>query len=340
MSPAATPDRLKASLRRNAQAWAFLAPAGIVLLVFWMLPVVLSILVSFTNWHGGDTAADVKWVGFENYRMALSDPRFFKTLWNTLNYVLWSVPLTIVVSLVMALAMNMRIRGVAFFRTCFFLPYVTTWVAISIVWSYFFQKNFGLANYFLDDVLGLGALQWLDESRGIVEMALTGLGHLVGLLPAKQTIDIASPLFEGPSLSMFAIIVTSVWRDAGYFMIIFLAGLQNIDSSYYEAAAIDGAGSWKRFRHITWPLLSPVTFFVLIVAMIGAFKVFVPVLIMTPEGGPSRSTSTLVFFLYEEGFLSWRLGYASALAYILFLIILAMTLVQNRVFGRKVHYQQ
>jgi len=340
MSPAATPNRFQADLKRNALAWTYLAPAAIILAIFWVLPVVLSVLVSFTNWHGGDTAADVKWVGWENYRIALSDPRFFRTLWNTLNYVIWSVPITIAVSLIMALAMNMKIRGVAFFRTCFFLPYVTTWVAISIVWSYFFQKNFGLANYFLDDILGLGSLQWLDEPRGVVEMALTGIGHLLHILPAEKIVDFSHPLVEGPSLAMFAVIATSVWRDAGYFMIIFLAGLQGIDSAYYEAAAIDGAGPWRRFWTITYPLLSPVTFFVLIVAMIGAFKVFVPILVMTPEGGPSRSTSTLVFFLYEEGFLSWRLGYASALAYILFVIILIMTLIQNRVFGRRVQYQQ
>ena len=286
MSPAAAPNRLQADLKRNAQAWAYLAPAGIILALFWFLPVVLSFLVSFTNWHGGDTIADVKWVGFENYRIAFSDPRFIGTLWNTLNYVIWSVPLTIVVSLGMAVAMNTKIRGVSFFRTCYFLPYITTWVAISIVWSYFFQKNFGLANYMLEDVLGLGSLQWLDEPRGIVEMSLTGMGHLLHILPPKEMVNLPHPILQGPSLAMFAIILTSVWRDAGYFMIIFLAGLQGIDSSYYEAASIDGAGPWHRFRNITWPLLSPVTFFVLIVAMIGAFKVFVPIMIMTPDGGP------------------------------------------------------
>ncbi|HUT24600.1 MAG TPA: sugar ABC transporter permease [Sumerlaeia bacterium] len=327
------------AISRNAEAYAYLAPAAVILAVFWVFPVLLSLFVSFTNWHGGDTLGDVKWVGLENYGMALRDPRFFKTLWNTVNYVLWSVPITIATSLAVALLLNLRVRGVALFRTAFFLPYVTTWVAISIVWSYFFQQNFGLANYVLDDVLGLGRLKWLNESRGVVEMAATGLGHALGFVPAREALRFENPLLQGPSLALFAIILTSVWRDVGYFMIIFLAGLQGIDRSYYEAASIDGAGPWKRFWSITFPLLSPVTFFVFIIAMIGAFKVFVPVLVMTPEGGPSKSTSTLVYFLYEEGFQSWRLGYASAIAYILFVIILAMTLLQNRIFGRRVFYQ-
>jgi len=327
------------AIARNIEAYAYLAPAAVILAVFWVFPVLLSLFVSFTNWHGGDTLGDVKWVGLENYGMALQDPRFFKTLWNTVNYVLWSVPITIATSLAVALLLNLRIRGVSLFRTAFFLPYVTTWVAISIVWSYFFQQNFGLANYVLDDVLGLGRLKWLNESRGVVEMAATGLGHALGFVPAREALRFENPLLQGPSLALFAIILTSVWRDVGYFMIIFLAGLQGIDRSYYEAASIDGAGPWKRFWSITIPLLSPVTFFVFIIAMIGAFKVFVPVLVMTPEGGPSKSTSTLVYFLYEEGFQAWRLGYASAIAYLLFVIILAMTLLQNRVFGRRVFYQ-
>jgi ABC-type sugar transport system permease subunit len=159
------------------------------------------------------------------------------------------------------------------------------------------------------------------------------------VLPPAESLDFKNPFLEGPSLSLFAIIITSVWRDAGYFIIIFLAGLQGIDRTYHEAAMIDGAGPWRRFWAITFPLLSPVTFFVLIIAMVGAFKVFVPVLVMTPDGGPSGTTSTLVYFLYEEGFLSWRLGYASAVAYILFMIILAITLLQNHVVGRRVYYQ-
>jgi multiple sugar transport system permease protein len=339
-SPPSRPRSVRRKRAAACEAYAYLAPAAIILLVFWVLPVILSLLVSFTNWHGGDTMDDVKWVGLKNYQLALNDPRFYQTLWNTVNYVIWSVPLTLALALGSALLLNLRLRGIALFRTAFFLPYVTTWVAISIVWGYLFHQQYGPINYVLEDVLGWGGLKWLNEPRGIVEMTLTGLGHQVGWLASGgQGVDFKHPLLEGPSLAMSAIIVTSVWRDAGYFMVIFLAGLQGIDQTYYEAASIDGAGPWRRFRAITFPLLSPVTFFVVIIAMIGAFKVFVPMLVMTPEGGPGFTTSTLVYFLYEEGFLSWRLGYASAIAYILFIIILAMTLVQNKLFGRHVQYQ-
>jgi multiple sugar transport system permease protein len=333
------PSSIKNESNTGGRAYLYLLPAGIILLVFWLLPVILSLLVSFTNWYGGDTASDVRWVGWKNYTRAIADPRFRQTLWNTVNYVLWSVPLTILLSLGSALLLNMRIRGVAFFRTIFFLPYVTTWVAISIVWMYIFQRNSGIANYVLGDFLGWGRLDWLIEPRGVVEMSLTGLGHLLGILAPDDKIALANPILAGPSLSMFSIILTSVWRDAGYFMIIFLAGLKNIDASLREAAAIDGAGPWQRFRAITLPLLSPITFFVAIMAVIQAFKVFVPMMIMTPGGGPSFTTSTMVYYLYDEGFHSWRLGYASAIAYLLFIVILAITLLQNRVFGRRVFYQ-
>ena len=334
----------ESSWQSNLEAYAYLAPAGVILLVFWCAPAVFSVFVSFTNWHGGDALADVKWVGLENYRMAFHDQRFFKTLWNTVNYVIWSVPLTLILSLSVALLLTLKIRGMALFRTAFFLPYVTTWVAVSILWSYIFQQNFGLANCFLEFLdkhlhLGVGPLKWLNEPRGVIEMAATWMGQRLGLLSGDQIVDFKHPLLEGPSLAMFSIIITSVWRDTGYFMLIFIAGLNEIDPTYYEAAEIDGAGPWTRFRHITLPLLSPVTFFLLVVAMIGAFKVYVPMMIMTPGGGPSGTTSTLVYFLYEEGFMSWRLGYASAIAYVLFVIILAMTLLQNKVIGGKVHYE-
>jgi multiple sugar transport system permease protein len=152
--------------------------------------------------------------------------------------------------------------------------------------------------------------------------------------------SVRHPLLTGPSIAMIAIIITSVWRDIGYFAIIFMAGLQNIDRSYYEAASIDGTSPLQQFRTITFPLLSPVTFFLMIISMIGAFKIFVPMLVMTPTGGPDFSTASLVFYLYDAGFRGgWLLGYASAVAYILFVLILLLTLVQNRVFGKKVHYE-
>jgi multiple sugar transport system permease protein len=318
------------SLRENLQAWLYLAPAAVVLVWFWLAPVLASVFVSFTNWTGSAQVSDVSWTGLENYVRAIKDPEFHQVLFNTINYVLYSVPLTMAAALGIALLLQSQARGRGVFRTIYFLPYVTTWVAISVVFKYIFNEQFGLINYLLD-IVGLPGLGWLNEPRGVIELLLGACGISVeGQL---------HPLLAGPSLAMFAVILTSVWRDAGYFMVIFLAGLHNIDKSYYEAANLDGAGRWQRFRHVTLPLLSPVTFFILIVAMIAAFKVFTPMFIMTPNGSPGGTTETLVSYLYKVGFAGYReLGYASAVAYILFVLILLLTLVQNRVFGRKVQY--
>jgi ABC-type sugar transport system permease subunit len=252
-------------------------------------------------------------------------------LYNTINYVAYSVPLTMMGALFFAVLLNRQIIGRGFFRTIYFMPFITTWVAISVVFRYVFDYQVGLVNYLME-IVGLPRLAWLNESRGIFQMFL---GDVVGI-PLPENLH---PLLAGPSLAMFTVILTSVWRDIGYFMVIFLAGLQNIDRTYYEAAEIDGANSVQQFRHITWPLLSPTTFFILIIAMITAFKIFVPMYIMTPTGGPGNTTNTLVFYLFQQGFLGYQdLGYASAIAYVLFLFILLLTVLQNQVFGKKVHY--
>lgn len=321
----------KAPLRENVQAWLFMTPAAVVLLVFWLLPVLTSVFISLTDWTGAARMADVSWVGFDNYRRALGSPDFRQVLYNTINYVLYSVPLTMAVALGFALLLKGQMRGRSVFRTIYFLPFVTTWVAVSVVFKYFFNEQFGLANHLLEQ-LGFDGLRWLNEPRGINELLLGAMGFNVT--------DGLHPLLAGPSLAMFAVILTSVWRDAGYFMVIFLAGLNNIDESYYEAASLDNANRWEKFRYITLPLLSPVTFFILIIAMIAAFKVFTPVFIMTPNGSPGGTTETLVSYLYKTGFVGYReMGYASAVAYILFTLILILTLLQNRVFGRRVHYE-
>jgi multiple sugar transport system permease protein len=233
----------KPRMRENIEAYLYLLPAGVILITFWFFPVIFSIIISFTDWVGAAKLSDVHWVRFENYKRALTDPDFRQVLYNTINYVVYSVPLTIVTSLIVAMMMNSRLRAQGVFRTIYFLPYVTTWVAISIVFKYIFNEQFGLLNYFLSE-LGLPTFGWLNESRGIIEMFLRdGLG-----LPLPEQMH---PLLAGPSLAMFAIILTSVWRDTGYFMVIFLAGLQNIDKTYYEAAEIDGASPWQKFRNIT-----------------------------------------------------------------------------------------
>lgn len=316
-------------------AWLYVAPALLVLAVFWMLPVFGALAISFTNWEGADTFEIVQWVGLHNYTRTLADELFWRALTNTLNYVLWAVPLTVALSLALALLVQRSLRGAGFFRTIFFLPYVSTWVAVSVLWRYFFDPEFGPINFWMEQ-LGLEPLRWLNEPRGVIELFITeGLGVTWPAFPPAL-----NWLLAGPSLSLFCIIVTTIWHDLGFFVIVILAGLNNIDASYYEAARIDGAGSWRQFRGITLPLLTPTLFFVSVIALIGAFRVFVPILVMTPEGGPAKSTTSLVFFMYEKGFMQWKLGQGAAVALILFAILFTLTLAQNALLGKRVQYEQ
>lgn len=327
-------------MRESLEAYAYLLPALAILTIFWFLPIFVSFAMSFGNITALQPLDQMRFVGVEQYVTALRSDTFIQTLWNTVNYVIYSVPATLIVSLLIALLLNRKMKARGVFRVAFFLPYITTWVAIAIVFKYLFHREYGLGNWLLGiisvDLLGLEApwrLEWLREPAGIFEM-------LLGVQIPNMWFGIDN-LFSGPSLSLFTIILTSIWRDVGYFMVIFLAGLQNIDKSLYEAASIDGANAADSFRHITFPLLSPVTFFLLIISMIGAFKVFVPQFMMTPQGGPDNTTTPLVMYLYQEGFTGeWKLSYAAAVAYILTLIILFLTFLQNQFLGKKVEYGQ
>jgi len=326
--PPARPPVWRHPIRDSLHAYVYLLPAGVVLAVFWFLPIILAALLSATNWRGGDALEMVRFAGLDNYRRALSGGEFRQAFYNTLNYSLLTVPITLGAGLAAALLLNRKLRGIGLFRTLSFLPYVTTWVAIAIVWRVFFDREFGLANQALSALHAGWRLEWLDEPRGIWEM-------LVGALLRRPGFDIPSsvrfgPLLEGPSLAMACLAIATVWREAGFAMVVYLAGLQAIDRVYYEAACIDGAGPWARLRHITLPLLGPTTFFLLIVSLIEAMKMFVPALVMTPGGGPARTTTSLVFYLYRVGFSeTWEMGYASAVAYLLFGLILVLTLVQT-----------
>ncbi len=330
--------------RETIEAYAYLAPATLVLLVFWFAPVVLALLVSFFDATALAPPGELNFIGLAQYKRALfTDAEFVRSIWNTVNYSIYSVPVTLALSLLAAMLLNTQIRGRAFFRTIFFLPYVTTWVAIAIVWNYVYHREFGIANWLLTVVQQAMpwhsgepvTFAWLAEPRGIWEMLLfEPLGISLPQLPGDS-----DQVLRGPSLALFSIVITTIWRDIGYFMIIFLAGLQNIDKSNYEAADIDGATPWQKFWSITFPLLSPVTFFLLVISCINAFKEFTPMFIMTPDGGPDYGTAPMVFHMYNSGFTGqWELSYASALAYILTFMILVLTLVQNRLIGRKVEY--
>lgn len=327
----------RAGPRETSEAYLYLAPAGLILFVFWFLPVLASFGISFTNWEGADTLDIVGWVGLRNYERSLGDDAFWRSLANTVNYTLYAVPLTLFVSLAVALLLHQNIGGRSFFRAAFFVPYVSAWVAVSVLLRYFFDPEFGPLNYLLSLVWETDQpLRWLREPRGVIKMFAMGpLG-----IESWPRYPIASPFIDGPSLAMLCVILASVWHDMGFFVVVFLVGLDNIDRTYYEAAMIDGAGPWKRLKTITLPLLTPTTFFCLVIAAIGAFRVFVPIMVMTPGGGPGKTTATLVYHMYEKGFMEWKLGQGAAIALLMFALIFVFTMVQNRLFGRRVQYEQ
>lgn len=299
----------------------YVLPAAIVIIVFRFVPILLSFIISFFDWS---IAGMGHFIGLENYLHMMKDPGFWQSMLNTVYLVLFVVPISLVLSLVFAVLLNQIKKMQGFFRTVYFLPFVTSLVAISIVWKIIFNQQTGLANATLS-FLGMPSLKWLAESRGIFEL-------LLGMdLP---------DIFAGPSLALFSIIVVTIWRSLGYNTIIYLAGLQNIPTVYYEAADIDGASKARQFLRLTVPLISPTSFYVMMMTTITTFQVFSQVYLMTgpPIGGPLGTTKVIVYYIFENGFgESQNLSYASAIALVLFLIILGLTMLQKRL-EKNVHY--
>ncbi len=281
-------------------AWLFLAPSLVLFLAFTVVPVISALIISFTEWNLFNA---VNFVGFGNYVGLLHDEIFLKVLGNTGYFVLVSVPIQIAIALLCALALNRGVRGQTFFRVVYFLPVVTSTVAAALVWSWLFNSNFGLINAGLSLVGVTDLPKWMGSTKW----------------------------------AMPAVIIVSIWQNLGYAMVLFLAGLQNIHQEVRDAAELDGATGWDRFWTITLPLLSPTMFFVLIISIIGSFQVFELVFVMT-KAGPANATNTLVYYIYQNGFQFYQMGYASAAAMILFLIVLVFTLAQYRLQDRWVHY--
>jgi multiple sugar transport system permease protein len=304
--------------------YLYLLPAALVIIVFRFVPIIYSVRISLYRWGIAGAGA---FLGIGNYAEMMHDSIFWRSMLNASYYVIGVVPLGIVLSLGTAVLLKSKIRGLGVYRTVYFLPVVTSIIAISMVWKWIYNPQRGLANYLLTR-LHLPALQWLEEPRGIVDMALSSLGLGV------------PDWLAGPSLALVALIILSIWKGLGYNVVIFLAGLQNIPQQYYEAARIDGAGRWAQLRHVTWPLLSPTTFYVLVMTTIVSFQVFAPVWLITgpPAGGPLGTTRVIVYYLYQRAFDEGRYGYGSAIAFALFLVILCLTLAQRLVLERRVHY--
>ncbi len=307
-SSAAVPERtgaiLKARSRRNWKnaAWSlfFLSPYLIGFTVFVGGPIVAVFALSLTRW---DILSPPVVVGLGNYqKLVFDDPLFLTSLRNTVQYILLVVPAEVVIAFFLAVLINQPLRGITLFRATFFMPFVLSLASVGLLWTWLYSADFGLVGFVFNQ-LHLSAPNWLAD----------------------------------PNWAMVAIALTTVWRNVGYYMVIFLAGLQSIPHELYEAASIDGANPWRRLRHVTIPLLSPTTFFILVIAVIWAFQVFDLTYIMT-RGGPGDSTVTLVYYLYDMGFRWFEMGRASALAVVLFVVTMVITLIQFALQRKWVHY--
>lgn len=307
---------------RKVLPFIILLPAFTILFIFKVLPILYAFRLSFYDWG---IAGERGFVGLGNYILLMKDPFFWQSFINTVYYTLFAVPLNIIFALIIASLLNRGIKALGLFRTIYFIPVVTSIVAVSVVWKWLYDPTKGLFNYFLT-LVGLNPLRWLEEPRGIFELIL------------KKDLPYA---LQGPSLALFSLVIMSVWKAMGYNIVIFLAGLKNIPDVYYEAAKIDGAGTWQTFKNVTIPLLSPTTFYVLIMTTIVSFQVFAPIWLMTgpPPGGPLGTTSAIIYYLYQKGFEEYQVGYGSAIAFIFFVVILAITLFQKLYLEKKVYYE-
>lgn len=284
--------------RAEARAgWLFVTPALALIAVFFLLPVCGAFLLSFTDfdiYSIGDPGS-TRFVGLGNFVTLWESPLFWTALRNTTYFVVVGGPLSVLASLVAAVLVHSKlVRLRPLFRSAFFAPWVTTLVAVALVWRFVYHPQYGPLNALLQAV-GLPAIDWLGN----------------------------------PAWAMPAIIIVSVWKNFGFNMLVFLAGLSNIPEELYEAAELDGAGAWGRFRHVTVPMLGPTFVFVGVVTMIASFQIFSEPYVMT-QGGPLKSTLTLMLLMYEEGFRWWRLGFATAIAVVLFLLTLVGTVIQLR----------
>ena len=288
--------------RRREGRWAllFLGPTIIGLAVLSAGPILATLGISLTRW---DMLTAPSFAGLDNYTKLLGDPRFLRSLQNTFFYTFVSVPVGLVLALGLAAALNQQLRGISLIRTAYFLPLVTSATAVALVWL------------------------WIYSPAGPLNQLLIAIG-----IPVQRWV-------ADPTLAMPSIIAMSIWQGLPANVIIFLAGLQAIPSEYYDAASVDGAARWARFRSVTLPLLTPSIFFTGILALIGAFQVFDQVYVMANPGKPGEATITLVYFIYENGFRNFKMGYASAASWVLFLIVAVFTLLYFRSQNRWVHYQ-
>jgi len=288
------------TIRRNLWAWLFILPWFIGFLAFQLGPLVASLVMTFTNY---DIIRAPQFIGLDNYRRLFEDELTLKALVNTFSFVLGSVPSRIVVALAIALLLNRKLRTTTFFRTIYYLPTVTSGVAIAMLWQWIYQPSYGLINTLLG-YLGIRGPGWLGS----------------------------------PQWAMPAMIIMTVWQSTGQLMVIYLAGLQGVPEYLYEAASLDGAGNWQKFRYITVPMLSPTIFFTIVYSTIQCFQSLFTYVFMMTNGGPMYATYVLVFHIYKNAFEYFKMGYASTLAWLLFIIVFLLTMLQFKL-SSWVHYE-
>ncbi|MFV0286873.1 MAG: carbohydrate ABC transporter permease [Demequina sp.] len=280
-------------LHRKEYIWAgaFMAAPVIGWLAFLLFPLAFSVYASLTNWNG---LGNMTFIGFDNYVMLVQDPYFWKALGNTVFYMI-GIPIGLALSLGLALALSRRIPGRTFFRTVYYIPVISSLAAIAILWQWAYNGDFGLVNQFLS-IFGIEGPNWLMD----------------------------------PAWAKPALIIMAIWKGLGYSTILYLAAVQAVPRSLYEAAALDGAGGWRRFRTITLPMVRPVTFFLVVTNIIGGSMIFTEINIMTPTGGPSWSTASLVWYIWNKAFKNLQMGYATSMALVLGILVLIVTVIQFR----------
>lgn len=303
-------------------AYIYLLPALVILTVFHILPALYALWISMQ----GGRIRNFRFVGLDNYVEALNAPEFWSSLLNTIYYVIGTVPVTMALSLFVAYLLFQKIRGRGVYRAVYFMPHVISAVASAIVWGWVFNPSGGVANRVLQ-LVGVPPQKWLIESDGVLRLIGTAMGVTV---PGWA---------QGPSLALVAVIIFAIWQSLGFDVIIFLAGLTNINAELYEAGRIDGANGWQLFRHITVPLLAPTIFFLLVISIIGSFQAFNHIYTMNLAanqeiGGPLGTTKTVSVFMFDQLYRQNRAGYATAIAVLLSMIIFALTIIQFRFFER------
>jgi multiple sugar transport system permease protein len=290
-------------MRREWTAYLFNAPGMLLFAVFVVYSVITSFTLSFHEWN--ILEPEKPFVGLQNYREVMGDERFWASVGRSIYFTVGSVIPTMAIALAIALLLNTKIRALGLFRTAYYLPVITPLVVAAIIWKWVYDADFGLANFYL-------------MKLGIIDKPLLWL--------ADKT------------LAMPAVIAVNVWKGVGFNMVVYLAGLQAIPAEFYEAAEVDGAGPWQRFRRITFPLVAPTTFFLLVINTVGAMKAFENIFVMTSGGppGPGGATTTVVYYIYTQAFEFFRMGYASALAYVLFFLLFLVSFTQFRWYMKRV----